>query len=81
MPICKDVVDNIMEYIDNELDNKTLHELESHLDECPECRSFVATYRRMLELSGNLRNKKFVTPEIWQRLKQMLKSKINKDAD
>lgn len=79
MPICKDVVDNIMEYIDDELDNKTLTELETHLDECPECRSFVATYRRMLELSGNLRNKKFVTPEVRSRLKDLLKNKIKKN--
>ncbi len=76
MPICKDVVDNIMEYIDEELDDKTLKELETHLDECPECRSFVATYRRMLKLSGNLRNKKFVTPEVRNRLKDLLKSKM-----
>lgn len=78
MPICKDVVDNIVEYIDDELDNKTLNELESHLDECPECRSFVSTYRRMLKLSGNLKNKKFVTPEIRNRLKEFLKSKTRK---
>lgn len=79
MPVCKDLVDNIVEYIDNELDNKTLHELETHLDQCPECQSFVATYRRMLQLSGNLRNQKFVTPEIRNNLKQLLKSKLNKN--
>jgi len=75
MSICKDVVDNIMEYIDNELDKKTLEELESHIGECPECRSFVSTYKRMLELSGSLKNKKFVTPEIRNKLKELLKSK------
>ena len=79
MSICKDVVDNIMEYIDNELDKKTLEELESHIGECPECRSFVSTYKRMLELSGSLKNKKFVTPEIRNKLKELLKSKKSKN--
>lgn len=76
MPICKDVVENIVEYIDNELDDKTLYELESHLGGCPECRSFVNTYRRMLQLSGNLKNKKFVTQEVRNRLKDFLKSRV-----
>lgn len=79
MSICKDVVDNIMEYIDNELDRKTLEQLESHIDDCPECRSFVSTYKRMLELSGSLKNKKFVTPEIRTKLKELLKSKRSKN--
>lgn len=74
---CEGTVESIMEYIDNELDDKTLTELENHLGLCPECKSFVDTYRKMLELSGNLKNKKFVTPEIRQRLKELLKSKIS----
>ena len=73
---CTDVVENIMNYIDQELDQTTLFTLEKHLEICPECKSFVDTYKRMLNLSGNLKNQKFVTPEIRQRLKNLLKSKI-----
>ena len=76
MAICKDVVENIIGYIDAELDDKTLEELEKHLYECPECQAFVRTYRRMLELTGKLREKTFVTPEIRQRLRELLKSKL-----
>jgi anti-sigma factor RsiW len=65
-----------MGYIDNELDMKTLEELEKHASECPECRAFVDTYKRMLELTGKLKDKSFVTPEIRERLKTLLKSKI-----
>ena len=73
---CSDVVENIMNYIDQELDQKTLFTLEKHLEICPECKSFVNTYKRMLSLSGNLKNQKFVTPEIRTRLKNLLKTKI-----
>ena len=73
---CKGLVTNIVDYIDNELDLDTLSALEQHLDECPECKSFVDTYKKMLLLSGNLKNKKFVTPEIRLRLKNLLESKL-----
>ena len=74
--MCKDVVENIIGYIEAELDDKTLEELERHLDECPECQAFVRTYKKMLELTGKLRERTFVTPEIRQRLKELLKSKL-----
>lgn len=74
--MCRDVVENIMGYIDDELDYKTLRELENHVDKCPECRAFVDTYRRMLKLSGKLKTKSFVSLDIRQRLKIILKSKM-----
>ena len=76
MVMCKDVVENIIGYIEAELDDKTLEELEKHLEECPECQAFVRTYKKMLELTGKLRERTFVTPEIRQRLKELLKSKL-----
>jgi anti-sigma factor RsiW len=76
MAMCNDVAENIMAYIDAELDDRTLEELEKHLDECPECKAFVSTYKKMLELTGKLRERTFVTPEIRQRLKEFLKSKL-----
>jgi len=74
--LCKDVVENIMGYIDAELDNETLNELEKHIDECPECMAFVMTYKRMLELTGKLNERSFVTPEVRMRLKEFLGSKL-----
>lgn len=76
MFMCKDLVENIMDYIDNELDLKTLEELEEHASACPECRAFIDTYKRMLEVTGKLKDRSFVTPEVRNRLKMLLKSKI-----
>mgnify|MGYP002626040684 FL=1 len=74
--MCKDVVENIMDYIDRELDYKTLVELEKHTGECPECTAFVNTYKKMLDMAGKLKYRSFVTPEVRNRLKLLLKSKI-----
>ncbi|MEZ4546464.1 MAG: zf-HC2 domain-containing protein [Thermodesulfobacteriota bacterium] len=76
MVICRDVVENIMDYIDNELDLKTLRVLEDHMGECPECQAFVDTYKRMLDLSGKMKEQTFVTPEVRERLKNLLKSRM-----
>ncbi|MGE5445551.1 MAG: anti-sigma factor family protein [Ignavibacteriales bacterium] len=76
MAICKDVVENIIGYIEAELDYKTLEALEIHLYECPECQAFVRTYRKMLELTGKLKEKSFVTPEIRKRLKELLRAQL-----
>lgn len=76
MFMCKDVVENIMSYMDQELDLQTLQELEKHTGMCPECKAFVDTYKRMLDLAGKLRERSFVTPDVRNRLKIFLKSKI-----
>jgi len=75
--LCKDVVENIIEYIEAEIDDKTLEELEKHQHDCPECKAFVMTYRRMLELTGKLKERSFVTPEVRGRLKECLRSRLN----
>jgi len=76
MALCKDVVENIMGYVEKELDNKTLEALEEHLGVCPECLAFVKTYKRMLEIAGKLGQKSFVTPEVRKRLREFLKSQL-----
>ncbi len=72
--LCKDVVENIIDYIGAELDDKTLEEMWKHQHDCQECKAFVMTYRSMLELAGKLKEKKFVTPEVRIRLKECLRS-------
>jgi hypothetical protein len=76
--MCKDVVEKIIGFIEAGLDDKTIEELERHIDACPECKEFVLTYKMMLDLTGKLKEKKFVTPEIRNRLTDCLKSSLNR---
>jgi anti-sigma factor RsiW len=78
MLICKDVVENIIEYIDAELDDKTLEELENHLYDCPKCNAFVRTYRRMLVLGGKLSEKRVITILFRNKLRIFLISRLNR---
>ena len=74
--MCKDVVEKIIGYIEAGLDHKTVLELEKHINACPECKEFVLTYKMMLDLTNKLKEKRFVTPEIRNRLKDCLKSSL-----
>ena len=76
--MCKDVVEQIIGYIEAGLDLKTVEALENHINSCPECKEFVLTYRIMLDLTGKLREKNFVTPEIRRRLKDCLKASMSR---
>jgi anti-sigma factor RsiW len=80
MFICKDVVENIIDYIDAELDGKSLVELENHLHDCPECDAFARTYRMMLVLAGKLREKRLVTILFRKRLKTLLISRLSSNS-
>jgi anti-sigma factor RsiW len=77
MFICKDVAENIIDYVDQELDDKTLEELEKHQHDCPECKAFVMTYKKMLQLIGRINKKRFVTAEVRKRLKNCLRACLN----
>lgn len=73
---CKQLVENIAGYLDYDLDQEIILLFEKHLDKCRECRSFVDTYKRMLSLSSNLKNKKYLTPDIRKRLNNLLNIKV-----
>ncbi len=74
--LCKDIVDNIVGYIDRELDLETMRLLESHIGDCPECRVFLETYKKMLYITGKLRERSSVSPEVRERLKSFLISRV-----
>jgi len=61
-------VENVIEYIDVQVDFKTLERLENHLDQGPAFMAFIGTYRKMLELARKLRQTDFRTNEVQSRL-------------
>lgn len=47
---CRDLLDQISDYVDGELEAALCTELEAHLDGCPNCRVMVDTVRRTITL-------------------------------
>ncbi len=48
---CREVIDVLAEYLEAELSDPALERLEQHLRACPECRAYLATYRRTVGLA------------------------------
>lgn len=48
--LCRELVDQLSEYIDGELEATLCAELEVHLAGCPNCRVMVDTMRRTITL-------------------------------
>ena len=51
---CREFVDVIMAYFDGELAAEPLAVFEEHIRLCPPCEVYLDTYRRAVELAGEL---------------------------
>jgi anti-sigma factor RsiW len=51
--VCKHVVLQLCDYLDGELDASLLQDLSRHLDHCQDCRIFVDTCRKTVEIYCN----------------------------
>jgi anti-sigma factor (TIGR02949 family) len=51
---CKDVVELLSEYIDGECSSKDRDLIEAHLADCPNCITFVNTFRKSISMAKNL---------------------------
>lgn len=47
---CREAIDFIMAYLDNELPASERHEFERHLSVCPSCVHYLDSYRRTVQL-------------------------------
>jgi anti-sigma factor RsiW len=47
---CRDTVERLSEYFDDELDDRLHDEVEAHLDACRRCARYAASLMRTIEL-------------------------------
>jgi anti-sigma factor RsiW len=50
-PTCRQLTDLILDYVNDRLQPELRHELERHLSICPDCISFLKTYRKTMALT------------------------------
>ena len=46
---CRELLDQLSEYLDGELDLSACEELEGHMEDCPPCQAFLESLRRTVE--------------------------------
>jgi anti-sigma factor RsiW len=68
---CEQLTAFIADYLAGELDPETTLAFEEHLLGCPECISFLNTYRKTIDAVRSLRNEA-IPPEMQNRVRRFL---------
>jgi anti-sigma factor RsiW len=53
---CKDVIAHLGDFVDGELPLAQRAAVENHLDECPDCAAFYASYKHVVTSAAGLRD-------------------------
>lgn len=72
---CKKYFERISEYLDGELDDDICHEIEAHLEECPDCRACLDSLKKTIQLCKEA-VKEEIPPDIRERLRKNLRQLI-----
>jgi anti-sigma factor RsiW len=73
---CDDVKDNCSDYVDAEMPNEQLSKFESHMNECPDCGTFVKTFRAIV-----LTVRDFADRKPADDLKKRIQDRISSEGD
>ncbi len=60
---CRELVDFLMDYLEGELAPDVRHRFEAHLDECPDCVTYLDTYRETVRLTKQVGRADAAAPE------------------
>jgi anti-sigma factor RsiW len=69
---CREMLDQLSDYIDGELEAALCAKLEAHLAECPDCRVMVDTMRKTVILY-RAQSPGELPPDVKERLYRVLK--------
>ena len=75
MLTCKDAIDLILDYLEEDLSPEALADFERHLEGCAPCLAYLNTYRKTRELTGPA-GRLPMPPEMRARLHQFLLERL-----
>lgn len=68
---CRDVAADCSEYVDEELSERDAQRFDSHLDDCPDCPPYVATFKATVMTIRDL-EPKTAPPELRDRIAALI---------
>jgi anti-sigma factor RsiW len=74
---CKEITDLIIGYLDNTLSLTVKRDFERHLRICPDCVSFLNTYRKTAAASASLRPEA-MPAKVRENILEFLRSRLRK---
>jgi len=74
---CGDVVARMGDYVDNDLVRSERLAVESHLNDCPECAAFFASYHHVISSAAELREpEQPISVDVQNRLRKALNVRL-----
>lgn len=74
---CKDVIAHLGDFVDRELPLAQRAAIEHHLDECPDCTAFLASYQHVVLSAAELREPEEPLPvDVQNRLRKALNERL-----
>jgi anti-sigma factor RsiW len=74
---CKDVVAHLGDFVDRELPLAQHAAIEDHLDECPDCAAFFASYKHVVQSAAELREpEQPLGVDVQNRLRKALNERL-----
>ncbi len=74
---CKECLDLLMDYLEDNLDSETQKQLDQHFGDCPPCLNFLGSYRDCSKMAQQLRDQQVEIPkELENRLKTFLQEQM-----
>jgi anti-sigma factor RsiW len=74
---CKDVIAHLGDFVDRELPLAQRAAIEYHLDECPDCTAFLASYQHVVSSAAELREPEEPLPvDVQNRLRKALNERL-----
>ena len=77
---CKETIALLSEYLDALCGSELMAQLEEHLRDCPQCRAYLATFRRTRDLTHTAGQVE-MPPEMKSRLRQFLIQQLQTSGD
>ncbi|MEE8122440.1 MAG: zf-HC2 domain-containing protein [Anaerolineales bacterium] len=79
---CKDCIDLLMDYLEQNLDSETQEKLDQHFAGCSPCLNFLGSYRDCSKMAQQLRDQQVEIPkELENRLKTFLQEQMQNRND
>ncbi|MDA0797865.1 MAG: zf-HC2 domain-containing protein [Chloroflexi bacterium] len=74
---CDDLKENCSDYVDSEMVNEELAKFESHMNDCPDCSTFVKTFRATVMTARDLPSR-ISAQDLKKRIQERIASEGNR---
>jgi len=74
---CKQITELMVDYLTDKLQPKVKEDFKKHLDICPDCVSFVNTYKKTVQSTATLRSEE-IPPKVRDNILSFLRGKLRR---